>query len=65
VTLAPSAPPPPEGRRPDESQGPDFAGVRDLAEIAGLLLALGFSAWIFSEMGSKLGERVRARFLTD
>lgn len=62
--TAPTAAPPPEGRRPDESVGPDFAGARDLVEIAGLLIALGFSAWMFSELGGRLGDRVRDRFFT-
>lgn len=53
-----------QGPPPDERQGPDFADARDLLEIAGLLIALGFSAWMFSELGSRLGERVRARFAT-
>lgn len=49
---------------PDERRGPEFTGARDLLEITGLLIALGFSAWMFSELGSRLGERVRARFAT-
>lgn len=60
----PSAGPPPEARPADERSGPDFAGAKDLLEITGLLLALGFSAWMFSELGGRLGERVRARFAT-
>lgn len=59
VATTTAAPPP-----PDERRGPDFAGASDLLEIAGLLIALGFSAWMFSELGARLGERVRARLNT-
>lgn len=64
MVTRPMAAPAAEAQPADERAGVDFAGARDLLEITGLLIALGFSAWMFSELGGRLGERVRARFFS-
>lgn len=56
--TAPTAPPP----RAEPIRPPGInAGARDLLEIAGSLIALGFAGWVFTEFSGRLGAKIRSR----
>lgn len=56
--TAPTAPPP---RNPPNRPPGINAGARDLLEIAGSLVALGFAGWVFTEFSGRLGQKIRSR----